>query len=117
MKIDTVQMPRMALDVGYFNIENTDLSETGLTLIQVVASGKRQLNFSSTGMTNAQMAVLLTAIAGKSSVAITEFNDPKANAATGSGTFRPLTPSATEIKRFSGEVVGWKNIKFVATEL
>lgn len=117
MKIDGTTMPRMELDVGYFNIENTGLSETGLTLIQVVALGKRQLNFSSTGMTNAQMAVLLTAVAAKSSVAITELNDPKANNSSGSGTFRPITPTAKEIKRFSGEVVGWKDIRFTAIEL
>ena len=115
MKIDGVTMPVMDLEVSYFNKENEIENENGNTLSEVIALGKRQLSFSSKGMTNEQMATLFTAVVAQSTVVITEYTDPKLNA-NGSGTFKPKTPTAKQVRTRAGVVKGWKNITFIAIE-
>jgi hypothetical protein len=116
MKIDGVTMPVMNLKVGWDDIENEQITEAGTSFVEVIRASKRVLNFSSSGMSCAQMATLLTAILRKAEVVITEFHDPELNA-NGTGTFRPRTPTSDQIRRRDGTVIGYENIQFTAKEV
>jgi hypothetical protein len=116
MKIDGVTMPVMDLDTGYEIIEKEETTEAGTSFVEVIRASRRVLNFSSNGMTCAQMATLLTAIEGKAEVVITEFHDPKLNA-NGTGTFRPRGQVVKSIRRRSGVIIGYENIRFTAKEV
>ena len=117
MKIDGVTMPQMHIEVSYFNKEKTAENEEGPTIIYPIALGKRNIVFTSKGMSKTGMATLLTAIVGKSTVVISEYNDPKTNTTLETGTFRPTTPTGKEIIRNNGVLVGWESIQFTAVEI
>jgi len=116
MKIDGVTMPMMKINVTYGRIEKEDMNESGTTLTETIRLGKRTINFSSRGMTCSQMATLLTAVNASAEVVISEFHDPQLNA-NGTGTFKTTQPTADDISRRNGDVAGWANVRFTATEV
>ena len=110
LKINTVTMPEPSdIAISYRNIEKREVNALGNTLKDVIAYDKMTVNISYFNVTPAQIAAIRGAVAGKGFV-IAEFNNPDTGA-TYIGTFEPNNQQMAVIKRRSGAVMGWKDIR------